>query len=410
MKHLILFSFESLRADVFEGVHPAGNLNRFASEGTVFTHCHTAGVNTAVAQAALLTGQYPQKNGIRHAFPAKLSPLSSTLTEILERNGFYSVASVQFANDFLTAGLLQQFSASAQDRDAALKITAKTRGSGKRTFLFVQSGILHPRYSLPDHRSIPYEERIQQLDQEFFKEWWEEIRCRKLDQDTLIALVGAHGEGLTGERGLGHGHSLDEGAIRVPWILRGPGIIPRRTQQVVSNIDVAPTCLSLLGLKKQVPRFFQGADRMGVLNGKSANKPSLAYAETWKYDPIYWKLLNKGVLIGSDSDAAWQGTWSRLHRLFQIEQQTLRQGRFKWIIKYEGKKTTEELYDLENDPGEYLNLLQLKGRNVTRFLKIARNLKKKLKSMTPSPESPEPAKLFLPLHAQDGLTKRIKRS
>ena len=70
--------------------------------------------------------------------------------------------------------------------------------------------------------------------------------------NTLVALLSDHGEGL-GEHGfVGHGRWLFESTVRVPWIMRLPGTIKPGSvvAESVSLLDLAPTLLDLA-----VPEF-----------------------------------------------------------------------------------------------------------------------------------------------------------
>ena len=68
-----------------------------------------------------------------------------------------------------------------------------------------------------------------------------------LSENTLVALVSDHGEGL-GEHGfVGHGRWLTESTVRIPWIMKLPGTIEPGgvVEHNVSTLDIAPTILDL---------------------------------------------------------------------------------------------------------------------------------------------------------------------
>jgi len=66
---------------------------------------------------------------------------------------------------------------------------------------------------------------------------------------TLIALVSDHGDEFFEHGNKGHRRTLFEESVRVPWILRHPGVIRPGTPigGVASREDLAPTLLGLLG-------------------------------------------------------------------------------------------------------------------------------------------------------------------
>lgn len=66
--------------------------------------------------------------------------------------------------------------------------------------------------------------------------------------DATVLLFADHGEEFFDHGDLEHGHSLYDELLRVPLILRSPGLSPRRVLPPVSLLDVAPTLLDLLGM------------------------------------------------------------------------------------------------------------------------------------------------------------------
>ncbi|MSR46897.1 MAG: hypothetical protein EXS13_07525 [Planctomycetes bacterium] len=69
-----------------------------------------------------------------------------------------------------------------------------------------------------------------------------------LDRDTIVVLLSDHGEELGEHGGFGHGRTLYDEVLRVPLIVRAPGLAPRRDKTPVALADVAPSLLELCGL------------------------------------------------------------------------------------------------------------------------------------------------------------------
>lgn len=65
---------------------------------------------------------------------------------------------------------------------------------------------------------------------------------------TIVVVVSDHGEELFEHGDLGHGQSLHEEMVRVPFLIRAPGVAAARRGEVVSLVDVAPTVRALIGL------------------------------------------------------------------------------------------------------------------------------------------------------------------
>ena len=135
---------------------------------------------------------------------------------------------------------------------------------------------------------------------------------------TAIIVTADHGESLGDHGERGHGIFVYESALRVPLIVRWPGIEPRRVPDPVQLIDLAPTILALEGL--DAPPM-DGASLAPVLRGRPAGGRT-GYAESMF--PL-------------------QHGWSALR--------TVRDNRFKLI-----EAPRPELYDLTTDPHELQNL------------------------------------------------------
>jgi len=64
----------------------------------------------------------------------------------------------------------------------------------------------------------------------------------------VVALFSDHGEEFWEHDGFEHGHTLYDELLRVPLLLKGPGVAPGRSDAPVSLVDLTPTALALLGM------------------------------------------------------------------------------------------------------------------------------------------------------------------
>lgn len=146
--------------------------------------------------------------------------------------------------------------------------------------------------------------------------------------DTMIVLMGDNGF-LFGEQGLIDKRNAYDPSIKVPLIVWAPGFLPKGEvrDEVVSNMDIAPTMLELAGL--QPPGYFDGHSILPLLDGEAA--------ESWNNEFVY--------------EYYWDVTYPQTPTTF-----ALRTDRFKYIT-YHGIWDLDELYDIENDPGETTNLI-----------------------------------------------------
>ena len=70
--------------------------------------------------------------------------------------------------------------------------------------------------------------------------------------DTLVVFTADHGEEFADHGRFGHNKTLYEEVLRVPLILRHPGVVPagKKVDDLVSLVDIAPTLLDLCGLQE----------------------------------------------------------------------------------------------------------------------------------------------------------------
>lgn len=74
-----------------------------------------------------------------------------------------------------------------------------------------------------------------------------------LPEDATVIFLSDHGEEFWDHGGFEHGHTLHEELLRVPMIVRGPGVAPGTYSAPVSLLDVAPTVLRAAGIDVELP-------------------------------------------------------------------------------------------------------------------------------------------------------------
>ncbi|HEV8436219.1 MAG TPA: tetratricopeptide repeat protein, partial [Thermoanaerobaculia bacterium] len=146
-------------------------------------------------------------------------------------------------------------------------------------------------------------------------------------KNTIVLVVGDHGESL-GEHGeLTHGLLVYEATLHVPMLLAAPDADPHEVRTPVSSIDIAPTLAQLAGLK------LSRADGVALpLKGEPETKD--LYAESQYPTTFGWSALS-----------------------------AIRRGASKLI-------SNRELYDLQRDPNEKSNILA-RDRRTFRALETA---------------------------------------
>ena len=156
----------------------------------------------------------------------------------------------------------------------------------------------------------------------------EALRAAGLADNTLVAFTSDHGEGMGGHR-LVQKSTFYEESVHVPMIFSGPmcgkpGRVDRTS--LVSLLDLLPTFCDYAGIP--VPRDVRGLSVRAALEGKRLDR-EFVVSELRQHDATR-------------------------------EGRMLRTSRYKYIVFSTGARP-EQLFDLELDPGEILNLSSSPG-------------------------------------------------
>jgi arylsulfatase A-like enzyme len=94
----------------------------------------------------------------------------------------------------------------------------------------------------------------------------------QLTDNTLVVVLSDHGEAFgshrfAGQRAFFHGQTLYDEILRVPLLIRIPGVPASVHDDIVGLIDVAPTIVDALGLKQ--PPTFTGRSLVPLARGES---------------------------------------------------------------------------------------------------------------------------------------------
>ena len=155
----------------------------------------------------------------------------------------------------------------------------------------------------------------------------QQLKVMGIHDDTLVIYMGDNGF-MFGEHGLIDKRVAYEESIRVPMIMQCPALFSggRTVEQVVANIDIAPTVLEVAGLK--APSHFDGLSFLPLAQGRPMQ---------WREDFLYVYY--------------WEKNFPQTPTTF-----ALRGDQYKYITYY-GLWDQDELYDLRADPSESRNLI-----------------------------------------------------
>ncbi|MBI3491327.1 MAG: sulfatase-like hydrolase/transferase [Acidobacteria bacterium] len=355
-RHVLIITIDTLRADRLGGYGnrdvATPNMDRLAREGAMAPEASVQVPLTRPSHASIFTGLYPAQHGIRDNISAALAADVPTMAEAFKAGGFTTAGFVSSIVLSAQSGLgrgFDEFSdrfdlgADAGDEARFLDILEK-RGdvavadavkwldghAADRTFVWVHLYDPHAPYEPPE----PYASRYAGRPYDGEVAWSDELVGRldaaltrlAIRDQTLIALTSDHGEAL-GEHGEAvHGFFLYEATLRVPLLLRGPGVRPgTRIPVLVRSVDLFPTLLELAGVP--TPKTAR------ALAGRSLASMARGGPATLHEEPSFAESLTPRIHYG----------WSDLR--------SIRDGRWKFILA-----PKPELYDLARDPDERNNL------------------------------------------------------
>jgi arylsulfatase A-like enzyme len=198
-----------------------------------------------------------------------------------------------------------------------------------------------------DERRRLYDRSLQQSDQ-MLAELLNAFASRRPERAPIVIVSADHGEALGDHGQPNHSTDLYDSQIRVPLVIAGPGIAPRRIAETVSLTDLAPSLVELAGF--EAPRNADGASFADLATGRRQpnDEAGTAFAAMIK------DRSNPGGIT-----AVVKGRWKLVDAGSNIE-----------------------LYDVHTDPGERAN--QLAGKPMV-VEELKRLLEKYVKAGEESP-------------------------
>jgi arylsulfatase A-like enzyme len=299
--NVIIVSLDDLRADRLGAYGYARDttpqIDAFAREAVILTDALTQFTSTWHSHRAFFSGRHPFWAGPR-----------VLLAERLRERGYRTAAFTAGGYMNRKFGLSRGFDVYVDEHDyGGLEIVLgpalEWLDANRREpfFLFLHTYDIHCPWAPPEpYRSLFVGDRVRrfEIDDKCENNYFNEIEMTPEDyavlsavydgnlkwadsqlaplfsyleawglyDTTLVMLLSDHGEGLGEHAGyIGHG-ALYEEEIRVPFILRMPGVAPGVVDEPVQLVDVAPTALRAAGL--ELPADLDGVDLAPYLQGR----------------------------------------------------------------------------------------------------------------------------------------------
>ena len=371
-KNVLFITFDALRADVLEHENNLmPELRKFAEKSVWFENGYTVGQATPSSFAAAFTGRYP----IEVLRGWRLEE-TQTLAKVFEAAGYQTAGffnNIQLTRKRRYNQGFQYYDATVDQQDQKpldhiTEFFTENRDPDKPFMAWVHFVNPHSPYQIREEGKDlysedyegPYKEssgaRVQTYDLDEItgagltriKELYQgEVRFadgrfadvmklveeQGLLEDTIIIISADHGE-MLGENGyIGHAW-LNEGVIRIPYIIHHPQGKPARISEVVTNMDFLPTLAGMLDLPA-VTSVLDGAD---LSKGIPDDRPF-----------IFTQMTNDGWLAMS-----------------------ARAGDDKLIVGCgpRWRNFDEFLYDLGDDPTEQQNIIEQHPEKRARLFEI----------------------------------------
>lgn len=341
--NVVIISIDCLRADHTTmggyGRDLTPNIARYANDGLTFTNAIPHGTNTGHSFSAMMRSSY--MDGIfNRAVP--------TLTQLLKRVGYHAAfVNARRLNDWLTPKRWHKYRPTmigdfdvlhlegerewTADQLTDVTISYVDRLPKNRPeFLWVHYMDVHmpreghPEYGFGDRDIDVYDAEIKYTDAAVGR-LLDHMRESGLLENSIVFITADHGEGFLEHGTRDHSNKPYADNSHVPLVVFGKGIQPASIATPVGLFDIAPTALVHVGLP--VPDVYRGIDL--VASTKLAEFP-------------------KRVIV---SETPRNGIETSFFAWAYID----------WPYKYvyDIRGMTSELYNLESDPNEQHNLVEI---------------------------------------------------
>ncbi len=352
--NLLLVTIDTLRPDRLSCYNPdllkTPTIDSLARRGVLFRRAFAHTPTTLPSHTNILLGTTPLRHGVHDNSNFVVGGEFLTLAEHLKGQGYATAAVVGafpldsrfgltqgfdvYDDNYGTRGASEFSYVERKAEEVVKKALAWLEGRKSPWFLWIHCFDPHQRYEPPEpflsrFKDHPYNGEVAYVDHSLAA-LFDALRSRRLENETVVVFTGDHGESL-GEHGEStHGYFAYNATLLIPLIIAGPGVRPGEFGGSVCHIDIFPTVCDLLGVPK--PRSIQGLSLVPAMKGKP-----LAARE------IYFESLYPHFSRG----------WAPLRGIIS--------GRHKFM-----ESPIPELYDIDNDFGELVNLAETEDLNVYR--------------------------------------------
>ena len=362
------------------------NIDRIATEGVLFEECIAASVLTPICHGTILTGTNPPVHGVRDPF----NYLQGTsIAEILKDRGYKTAAFVGSGILGSKMGFNRGFELFDEPQELSDEVWEVFRYPGEerqeepflwgswwiprmidwikanRSEPFFAWGHFYDTHEGSEQRLVEtgvfqegvlseycyYDAKVKLLDEKVIGPLLDAMQEMELYEDTLLVILTDHGTTL-GDRPLPElpwrkgriypqHTTMFEHDVRVAWVMKGPGLpVGKRVKGMVRQVDLVPTIIDYLDIETLFP--FDGLSLLPAIE-EGESRGLVAYIEEM------YPQRGPGDF------------------------QAVRTDRYKYIINRRNENE-EEFYDLQSDPGEETNNIDVLDEEEQLLRKEARVL------------------------------------
>lgn len=358
---IVLISVDALRADHlpvygYDGVDTPA-IDALAADGIVFERAFSHVPSTLPSHATLMTGRLPFRTGVRGNVGFAIHASETLLAEVLRDRAYATAAVVSsyalrrdsgiaqgftlFDDEFLDGAWSGRRDELQRDGADVQRIAAQWLDSvgTERVFLFLHLDDPQSAHE-PARGADTYDAGIEYADH-VIGEMVDHLKSNQLYDQSTVILVSDHGEGLGDHGERTHGLLIYDEALRVPLIIKPAASVEggRRISEVVQLVDLMPTIVDLA--KAPLPDGVDGQSLTALLDGAERLAARVTYSES-----MYGRL---------------HFGWSELRAITD--------GRYRYV-----SAPREELYDLDADPGEAHNIIDMEPDVADRLRTALREL------------------------------------
>lgn len=360
---VVLITLDTTRADRLGcyGGDPAVSptLDALARGGVLFRRAYSHVPTTLPSHASLLTGVTPARHGVHENGTFVLDGARPTLGEAFQRAGYRTGAFVSAIVLDRRYGLARGFGDYVDELESdetevvmaqvPAEVTAEralsflAQEDPRPVFAWLHFYDPHEPYAPPEpyaqrFAGRAYDGEIAYMDAQIGRVL---EAVAKRGRPTIVAAVADHGESLGEHLEPTHAFFVYGATQHVPLILSYPGVLPagREVQPLVRVVDVLPTLLQAAQLP--VPDEIDGRSLLPLVTGRSDRETGPAYQES--YGPRLW--------------------WGAQEIL------GVRTGPWFYV-----RAPRPELYNVEDDPAETVNLAAERPVELERLQNLLRGM------------------------------------